>query len=148
MRLLIVHHTPSPGTETLLEAAIAGAAHPELAEVQVRVSPALGTGPAAVLEADAYLLGTPANLGYMSGALKHFFDTIYYPCREATAGRPWAVWVHGENDTGGAISSIERMVTGLGWTPVAAPVSAIGPPSAADRDAVSELAATVAASLL
>jgi multimeric flavodoxin WrbA len=27
-----------------------------------------------MLEADGYLLGSPANLGYMSGALKHYLD--------------------------------------------------------------------------
>ena len=52
-----------------------------------------------MLEADGYLLGTPANLGYMSGALKHFFDQIYYPCLDATSGRPFGVYVHGNNDT-------------------------------------------------
>ena len=52
-----------------------------------------------MLDADGYLLGTPANLGYMSGALKHFFDQIYYPCLDATVGRPFGVWVHGNDDT-------------------------------------------------
>jgi multimeric flavodoxin WrbA len=41
-----------------------------------------------VLEADGYPLGTPANLGYMSRALKHFFDQIYYPCPEAARPNP------------------------------------------------------------
>src|SRR5690606_37507714 len=109
-RLLVVHHTPSPPLQDLLEAARAGLAQPELAEVEVAVRPALGATITDVLEADGYLLGTPANFGYMSGALKHFFDTVYYPVLEATQGRPYGLWVHGNNDVEGAIASIDRIV--------------------------------------
>ncbi len=147
-RLLIVHHTPSPPLQDLLEAARSGCAIPELAEVEVCVRPALSASVVDVLDADGYLLGTPANFGYMSGALKHFFDTIYYPCLEATVGRPYGLWVHGNNDTDGAVSSVERLVTGLRWRAVAHPVTSIGPTTPVTRDAVSELAATVAATLL
>ena len=87
-RLLIVHHTPSPALHTLFEAAHAGATDPQIDGVEVVARPALVATAVDVLEADGYLLGTPANLGYMSGALKHFFDTIYYPCLDATVGRP------------------------------------------------------------
>jgi multimeric flavodoxin WrbA len=100
-----------------------------------------------VLEADGYLLGTPANLGYMSGALKHFFDTIYYPCLDATAGRPYGVWVHGNDDTGGAVAAIERIVVGLRWTAVAPPLQLVGAPDRAALDAAYELGATAAATL-
>jgi multimeric flavodoxin WrbA len=57
--------------------------------VEVVVRPALHATASDVLDADGYLLGTPANLGSMAGALKHFFDTIYYPCLTATVGRPY-----------------------------------------------------------
>ena len=70
--LLIVHHTPSPHCQELFEAVLAGATAPELEGVQVVRRAALSVSPADMLEADGYLLGTPANLGYMSGALKHF----------------------------------------------------------------------------
>ena len=66
-----------------------------------------------MLEADAYLLGTPANIGYMSGALKHFFDGIYYPCLEATQRRPYGLYVHGGMDTTGAVRAVESITTGL-----------------------------------
>ena len=87
---------------TLFEAARAGATDPQISGVDVVVRPALTAGAADVLGADGYLLGTPANLGYISGALKHFFDQIYYPCLTATIGRPYGLYVHGNNDTGGA----------------------------------------------
>ena len=100
-----------------------------------------------MLEADGYVLGTPANLGYMSGALKHFFDQIYYPCLESTAGRPFGVWVHGNNDTAGAVRAIEKITTGLRWQPAQTPVSVIGEPAAADLDACWELGASLSALL-
>jgi len=146
-RLLIVHHTPSPATQALLEAVVAGASAPEIEGVEVVVRPALVANAIDVLEADGYLLGTPANIGYMSGALKHFFDQIYYPCLSATAQRPYACWVHGNNDTGGAVRGIETIATGLSWRRVQAPVSVVGEPRRDDLDACRELGASVAAGL-
>ena len=145
--LLIVHHTPSPALHSLFEAVRSGATDPQIDGVDVEVRPALGATAVDVLQADGYLLGTPANLGYMSGALKHFFDTIYYPCLEATVGRPYGVYIHGNNDTDGALAGIEKIVTGLRWRPAQAPVSVIGTPAQADLDACWELGAAVAAGL-
>jgi NAD(P)H-dependent FMN reductase len=101
-----------------------------------------------VLGADGYLLGTPANIGYMSGALKHFFDTIYYPCLTATQRRPYALYVHGNSDTGGAVRAVESIATGLGWRRARPPVTVLGDPGPADHEACWELGATVAAELV
>lgn len=143
--LLVVHHTPSPALQSLLEAVRAGAALVPAVDVVTR--PALTAGAADLLGADAVLLGTPANLGYMSGALKHFFDTVYYPCLEATIGLPYAVYVHGQSDTTGAVRSIEKAATGLKWRLVAAPLLVVGEPTAADREGATELGATLAATI-
>jgi multimeric flavodoxin WrbA len=147
-RLLLVHHTASPAMQAMLEAVLAGTAHPDLAEVSVLRRPALAATAADVLAADGYLLGTPANIGYMSGALKHFFDTIYYPCLDATAARPYACYVHGASDTTGAVRAVESIASGLGWRPVARPLSVLGAPSRVDLQACAELGATVAAGLI
>ena len=147
-RLLIVHHTPSPATHALLDAVRAGATDPQLGEVEVVVRPALSATAADVLEADGYLLGTPANLGYMSGALKHFFDQVYYPCLDATVGRPFGAWVHGQSDTTGALRALEVITTGLRWKAAQAPVTIIGEPTRSDLDACTELGGAVAAGLL
>ena len=146
-RLLVVHHTPSPSTDALLRAVLEGAGTPEVEGVEVVSRAALGATVTDVLGADGYLLGTPANLGYMSGALKHFFDTIYYPCLAETRGRPFAVWVHGDDDVDGALGAIERITRGLDWRPVQAPVRVTGKPRPADLEACWELGAAVAAGL-
>jgi multimeric flavodoxin WrbA len=84
----------------------------------------------------------------MSGALKVFFDLIYYPCLEETRGRPYGLYVHGNNDTTGAIRGIESIVTGLQWQRVTDTVSVTGEPTKADLEACWNLGATVAASLM
>ena len=141
----LVHHTPSPALQDVLQAVREGVAL--VTDVELTVRPALSAGAADVLAADGILLGTPANIGYMSGAMKHFFDTIYYPCLDATPGLPYGVYVHSNNDTAGARTSIERITRALRWKPVAAPLSLTGAPDAAALEACRELAATVAASL-
>jgi NAD(P)H-dependent FMN reductase len=143
--LLVVHHTPSPAVQELLEAALSGARDEMLEGLTVTTRPALAAGPADVLAASGVLLLTPANIGYMSGALKHFFDVVYYPCLQDTRGLPYGLVVHGNNDTAGAVRSVGTVTTGLGWRRVAEPVEIVGAPGPTDLAAAGELAATVGA---
>ena len=143
-----MHHTASPTLHSMYQAVMAGATDPALSEVEVVARAALAATAVDVVGADGYLLGTPANIGYMSGALKHFFDQIYYPCLEETVRRPYALYVHGNSDTTGAIRGVESIATGLQWRQVQQPVTVIGAPSQEDLDACRELGAAVAAGLL
>lgn len=146
--VLVVHHTTSPALQELLESALAGTKAEGLESVEVLVRPALAAAVVDVLAADAFLLGTPANIGYLSGAMKYFFDTVYYPCLTAKVGAPYGLYVHGNNDTGGAVRAAESITKAMGWERVHEPVTVIGPPSKDDLGAVWDLAATVAASVM
>ncbi|WP_024806160.1 flavodoxin family protein [Nocardia sp. BMG51109] len=146
--LLIIHHTPSPFLQDMFEAVLKGATDPEIEGVEVVRRAALAVTANDVLEADGYLLGTPANLGYMSGALKHAFDTFYYPCLDSTRGRPFGYYVHGNQGTEGAERGIDSIATGLGWEQAAASVIVSGPVTKADRERCQELGATVSAQVM
>ena len=147
-RLLIVHHTPSPHCQEIFEAVLAGATDPDIEGVEVVRRPALTVSPADMLEADGYLLGTPANLGYMSGALKHAFDCAYYQLLDSARGRPFGVYIHGNEGTEGAQRGVTAITTGLGWVQAAETVVVSGKPSKADLEACWNLGATVAATLM
>src|SRR3954447_22747841 len=120
-QLLVVHHTPLPAMQALLEAGREAAAL--MGGVELVLRPAVSAGEADLLAADGVLLGTPANIGYMSGALKHLFDTDYYPCLDATVRLPYGVHVHRNHDTAGALTAIQRITGALRWKQVAAPLS-------------------------
>lgn len=132
----------------MLEAVTRGLAMPELSEVEVETVPALAATCDHVLRADGYVLLTPANFGYMSGAMKHFFDTTFYTCLDAVTGRPYALCVHGDDDTAGAITSVERLAGAWGLSAVGPAVSVCGRAGRAELDHVSEAAATVGAHLI
>ncbi len=134
--------------QAMFEAVVAGATDEAIEGVDVVRRPALAATASDVLAADGYILGTPANIGYMSGALKHFFDQIYYPCLDATVRRPYGVYVHGNNDTTGALRGVETITTGLKWRREAEPVVVLGEPGKADLEACWELGAVVAAGLV
>lgn len=134
--------------QEMFEAVVSGATDPEIEGVEVVRRAALATTPSDALDANGFLLGTPANLGYMSGALKTAFDLLYYPCLDSTRGRPYGLYVHGNEGTEGAQRSVESVTTGLGWVKAAEPVVVMGKPTKADLERCWELGATVAATLM
>lgn len=144
----MVHHTPSPHCAEMFDAVVAGASHPEIVGVEVVRRPALTVSPVEMLEADGYLLGTPANLGYVSGALKHAFDQAYYPLLGASRGRPFGVFIHGNEGTEGAQRAIAGITAGLGWVKAAESVLVSSKPTRADLEQCWNLGATVAAQLM
>ena len=125
-RLLIVAHAPSPNMQRLRDAVLEGARDPEIGNVEARWIAPLEAGPEDVLAAGAIILGTTENLGYMSGALKDFFDRCYYPCLEKTQGLPYAAWIRGRHDGTGTKRAIESIASGLRWRAVQEPLMMIG----------------------
>jgi multimeric flavodoxin WrbA len=145
--LLVVHHTVSPAMHALFLAVMEGARDPSIGEVEVVVRPALAAAAVDVLQADGYLLGSPVNLGYLSGALKHFFDQVYYPCLDATRRRPFGVYLHANNDATGALRALDAITAGLQWRAAQAPLVVTGEPHQSDFDAARELGGALAAGL-
>jgi multimeric flavodoxin WrbA len=157
--LLVVHHSPTETVRSLTDAVVAGARDDAISGVSVVVRSALEARADDVLAADGYLLGTTANFGYMSGALKHFFDSTFLQLGGAlsddgSAGggaggrKPYGLWVHGRYDTTGAVRSVQSIVQALPWTQSAAVLEVMGDVEQSDLDAAYELGGTVAALLM
>lgn len=166
-RLLVIHHSPTASLRSLTAQVLAGARHPDLVGIEVVQRPALdfATGAAGaddILAADGYVLGTSANFGYMSGALKHVFDSTFLAIGGAldatgagdpsaggsTQGRPFGLFVHGRYDTTGAVRSVLAITGALGWKQGYGVLEAMGDVSADDEAAAYELGGTIGALLL
>lgn len=145
--LLVVANTPSNNTRALANAVVRGANHPDIDSVAVTLVAALDANEDHVIAADGIILGTTENFGYMSGALKDFFDRIYYPVLEIKQGTPYALFVRAGLDGTGTISAVERIVTGLRWRPICAPLLCHGAYVDSFVDQCEELGMTMAASL-
>ncbi|NYG60682.1 multimeric flavodoxin WrbA [Nocardioides daedukensis] len=162
--LLVVHHSPTRSMQALTEAVIAGAGDESIEGVEVVERAALEATADDVLAADGYLLGTPANFGYMSGALKHFFDSTFLQVggaldpsgsasdaaddsAGATTKRPYGLWVHGRYDTTGAVRSVQSIVGALGWRQGYDVLEVLGDVEDSHTSAAYELGGTIAALL-
>lgn len=143
--LLIVYHTRGVKTTQLAEAVARGASTES--GVDVRLLRCAEAGPADVLSADALVLGTPENFGYMSGMMKDFLERMFYECEGKVAGRPWALLVSAGQDGAGAIASVERIVTGLRMKKVREPILALKEVTPETLAQCEELGTTIAAGL-
>jgi multimeric flavodoxin WrbA len=146
-RLLIIGHVPSQNTRRLRDAVVAGARSGDIDGVDVRALSPFDTGPDDVLAADAVVLGTTENLGYMSGALKDFFDRCYYPCLERTQGMPYCLYIRAGHDGTGTRRGVETIVTGLRWRAVQEPLICRGAWREHFLDDCRDLGAAMAAGL-
>ena len=146
-KLLIVAHAPSPNTLKLRNAVAAGASHSDIENVEVTVLAPLDTGPDDVLACNAIILGTTENLGYMSGALKDFFDRCYYPCLEKTQGLPFTFYIRAGHDGTGTRRAIDSITTGLRWKLVQEPLLCRGNYADKFEQQCEELGLYIAASL-
>lgn len=157
-RLLIVHHSPSRHVEALTQAVVDGAGDDAIEGVEVVARPALEATAQEVLAADGIVLGTSANFGYMSGALKHFFDSTFLAVGgalgddgqgEGATGpkKPFGLYVHGRYDTTGAVRSVHGIVQALGWEQSFGDVEVLGDVDDEAQARVGELGATLAALL-
>jgi multimeric flavodoxin WrbA len=146
-RLLVVFHSRSGGTEAMTDAVVAGANDDAIEGVDVRVQRAFDTTVDDVRACNGIVLGTPENFGYMAGAIKDFFERIYYPLLDDTPGLPYGLFVKASTDGDGAVRSIERIVAGLRWKLVVPPVVVVGDLGPADLEQCQELGATIAAGL-
>lgn len=121
-RLLIIANQPSHNTAHLAQCVLDGANHPDISGVNAIVKQPLDATPDDVLACDGLIIGSTANFGYMAGLVKDFLERIYYPCLENTQGLSLGIYVKAGNDGAGAISSIERIVTGLRWVNIQQPL--------------------------
>ena len=146
-KLLIVYHTQTGNTERLAQAALAGASNELITEVEVRMLKAKEAGPDDLLWADALLLGTPENFGYMSGGMKDFLDRTFYPVEGKILSLPYAMFISAGNDGTGAIRAIRRIANGYPFKEVQEPVLAQGELTDDHIGACEELGMTLAAGL-
>ena len=146
-KLLIVAHAPSENTRRMVDAVLRGANHPDIEGVSCRWVPPLEAVAEDVLECDAIILGTTENLGYMSGALKDFFDRIYYPCLEKTQALPCAMYIRAGHDGTGTRRAAETICTGLRWSWVQEPLLCRGEWQDSFEEQCEELGMALAAGL-
>lgn len=121
-RLLVVAHVPSENTRRLRDAVVEGASSPDIEGVETHALTPFEAGPDDVLAADGVILGTTENLGYMSGALKDFFDRTYYGVIDKTEALPYCLYIRAGHDGTGTKRGVETIVTGLRWRAVQEPL--------------------------
>ena len=144
--LLIVYHSKGGKNAAMAEAVYRGATHPDV-DIEVRFLKAFDANDSDLLWADGLIFGTPENFGYMSGALKDFFDRTFYEVEGQVDGKPYAMFVGTGNDGQGAIQNIRRICLGYNFREIQEPVLVVGNLEANHLQQCEELGMGIAAGL-
>lgn len=144
-KLLIVYHSKSGTVKKMADAIVMGAK--AIPGTTVELVDPLKVTPETVKTCRAIIIGTPENFGYMSGPIKYFFEEIYYECIECTRGLSYALFVAADNDGSGAVSSMKKIITGLGWNNIAEPMICKKGVTSQEIESCRELGMTISAGL-
>lgn len=149
--LLVIVHAPSENTQRMADAVLSGAysvnAEAEDVSVHINVLSATKTQSTDILAADAIVIGTTENLGYMAGLTKDLFDRTYNDCLDQTQGKPFTFYIRAGHDGTGTRRALETITTGLRWRQVYEPLICKGDFKESFIDDCKELGMTMAASL-
>ncbi|MBM4203888.1 MAG: flavodoxin [Gammaproteobacteria bacterium] len=146
-KLLVVYHSKTGRNRKLAEAVCAGAHHTDITTVDVQQVMAREAGPDHLLSADAVVLCTPENFGYMSGAMKDFFDRTFYEVEGRLKPLPCCIVIGAGNDGSGALRAIRRIIGGYPMREVQPEILVIGEPAEADLERCRSLGLAMAAGL-
>ena len=97
-----------------------------------------------IQRSDGIIFGTPANFGYMSGALKDFFDRNYFDLEGKVEALPYAIFVSASTDGTGAVDSIRRICRGLNLKEVQEALILTKKISESDEQAIRDFGLTMA----
>lgn len=145
-KLLIIFHTNTGRTGRRVSALRKGA-ESLAGEVRLRCRRALLASLDDLFWCDALLLAAPENLGQLSGGMKQFLDSCYYPGLGRLQGLSLGLLVSAGNDGSGAVRDLTRFARGQGWRLVQEPLICRGEVSPQQLADCRELGAGFAAGL-
>ena len=142
----MVHHSLSGKTREMANLLIDVLSNQEQL-VEFRSISAFDATASDIQSSDGIIFGTPANFGYMSGALKDFFDRNYYALEGTVEAVPYAIFVSASTDGTGAVDSIQRICKGLNLKDVQEPLVLKKKLSASDEQDIRDFGLTMVAGI-
>ena len=131
----------------MADAVNSGACSKEIENVEVRFLSAFEADDKDLLWADGLIFGTPENFGYMSGALKDFFDRTFYEVEGQVDAKPYCIFIGAGNDGQGALMSIHRICNGYNFKEIQEPLIVVGDLTETDLSRCTDLGMGFAAGL-
>ena len=142
-RLSMVHHSIGGKTKEMANS-LTDMLSKEDQLIEFRSFSAFEAKASDILQSDGIIFGTPVNFGYMSGALKDFFDRNYYELEGKVEAVPYAIFVSASTDGAGAVESIRRICRGLNLKEVQEPLVLTKKLSQSDQHRLREFGMTMA----
>ena len=121
-RLLIIAHTPSPNTLALAKAGHNACLGEAAGSIETTCLSPFDVSATDLVAADAVIIGTTENIGYMAGATKDMFDRCYNDWLGHSDAMPAGFYIRAGLDGTATRRALEGIYACLKWRLVAPPL--------------------------
>jgi multimeric flavodoxin WrbA len=135
-KLLVIYHSQTGNTEAMAKAVCEGGSS---AGAAVALEKAKDASSNDLLACDAVAFCSPVYFGYTAGALKDFFDRVFYTVRGKIDDKPYAAFSSGGAGGKQALDSIDRVCNSFRLKKAFEGVVATGKPSSEVLEECKEL---------